>query len=539
MSALPPPVMPRKASGVRVMPLPGHQIRSGQLPTSTDHGKGTFKLTTRMHSSIKSDASMSSENDANKDANHPSQVHAEREVEILNHCFDDIERFMARLQQTAEAQSVLNQRTKRSRKSKQQSHDDLLTMKAVPPPAEEFVDLFQKIKYSFSLLDRLKSAIEKPDAPELLHHVFAPLRLMVKTTGGPEFGGSVISPALTHGAVSLLEKHLTEEEKELWTELGPYWTSPCSHFSISVPPYSPVFLDGWQPQAFDSTGLPLEDPVESQHKQDAQQGRDQHAMEVLAEETDEVEGKGLPPLGERHYCCSYDFVARNSSELSVLHGETLEVIESSKRWWKCRNRFGQIGFVPFNILEPLSALSDSCGDTPVTSPISPCSTAFFSNPPLSPVGACPTSTSPTAHLPQSTALACSTAQAENGDRVLIMNDELLQRLAEKRGSMRPSLMVPRSTETALPLNYHSPPAEVEAWLTAKGFSQPTAQSLGILTGAQLFSLSKGELREVSQEEGVRVYSQVMVQKALLEDVRKASELEKAMERQKLKIGMPE
>lgn len=39
--------------------------------------------------------------------------------EILNHCFDDIERFMLRLQQTAEAQSVLNQRNKkRSRKSK-------------------------------------------------------------------------------------------------------------------------------------------------------------------------------------------------------------------------------------------------------------------------------------------------------------------------------------------------------------------------------------------------------------------------------------
>lgn len=29
------------------------------------------------------------------------------------------------------------------------------------------------------------------------------------------------------------------------------------------------------------------------------------------------------------------------------------MIESSKRWWKCRNRFGQVGFVPFNILEPM------------------------------------------------------------------------------------------------------------------------------------------------------------------------------------------
>lgn len=44
----------------------------------------------------------------------------------------------------------------------------------------------------------------------------------------------------------------------------------------------------------------------------------------------------------------------------------------------------------------------------------------------------------------------------------------------------------------------------------------TIQSLGILTGAQLFSLNKEELRAVSPEEGTRVYSQIMVQKSLLE-----------------------
>ncbi|XP_051905922.1 epidermal growth factor receptor kinase substrate 8-like protein 1 isoform X2 [Hippocampus zosterae] len=489
-----PPVLPRKPSRVQVTPVPKQQLALQEL-------------------------------------NSPSQRNEEREVEILNHCFDDIERFMVRLQQAAEAQSILLQRKKKSRKSKKLSQDDdLITMKAVPPSEDDFVDIFQKIKYSFSLLDRVKSAITEPKAPRLLHHIFFPLQLMVKTTCGPQLGGSVVSPALTTGAVSLLRDHLTEEEKQLWTELGPNWTCPSCQLGVSVPPYSPVFLDGWQPQAFDSSGLPLEDPVESQHKQEANV-QSAPVAEGPVDETDEVEGNGLPPPGERHFCCSYDFVARNSSELSVLQGETLEVIESSKKWWKCRNRFDQIGFVPHTILEPLSTQNNNSGEKPPMSP------ALYA--PLSPPGTYGTATSPTAR-PQSMVLPSAATHDDNGDRVLIMNDELLQRMAQKRISgSRPPLMTSRSVEPPFTLNYQSTASEVESWLVAKGFSQRTVQSLGVLTGAQLFSLNKKELCEVSYDEGARVYSHIMMQKVILEDAQKVSELEKAMERQKLKIGMTE
>nr|XP_046194852.1 epidermal growth factor receptor kinase substrate 8-like protein 1 [Oncorhynchus gorbuscha] len=521
MSGTPPPVRPRKPSGVRVMP------HDGQLPS---HGYAkVFKV-----------------NGASSETKYTSRGHAEREVEILNHCFDDVERFMGRLQQAAEAQSILNQTKRKSRKSKKKEKQDGERErererggeKSLPPPEVEFVDIFQKVKYSFCFQDRLKSSISEPSSGELVHHVFIPLGLMVKTTDGPEMGATVVSPALTSGAVSLLQKHLTDEEKELWSSLGPNWTLHCSQLVESVPPYSPVFLDGWQPEAVDPEGQLWEDPIKSQHKQDALQYSVEDPPNQAEEgpssvqHTDESDGSELPPEGERMFSCSYGFVARNSSELSVLQGETLEVIESSNRWWKCRNNFDQIGFVPFNILEPLSALNNNHRDRPVAlrqSKKVPSDPArHFSYTPSSREGA---------NLPAVPRRPHSMSPSMTGgdrDKGFMVNDELLQRLANGRaGSIRP-LVIPRTTDTSAPLDYHSPPAEVEGWLRGKGFTEPTVTLLGRLTGAELFALSKEDLRMFSPEEGARVYSQMMVQKALLEDVRKSTELETMMEKQKQK-----
>lgn len=54
------------------------------------------------------------------------------------------------------------------------------------------------------------------------------------------------------------------------------------------------------------------------------------------------------------------------------------------------------------------------------------------------------------------------------------------------------------------------------------------ENLGILTGPQLFSLNKEELKKVCGEEGSRVYSQLTVQKAFLEKQQSGSELEKLL-----------
>ncbi|KAJ8399907.1 hypothetical protein AAFF_G00406370 [Aldrovandia affinis] len=455
---------------------------------------------------------------------------AEREVEILNHCFDDIELFMAKLQKTAEAHSVLSQRNKKKKSRKKDAEDNLLSMRARPPAENEFIDIFQKFKYCFSLLARLKLCISNPMSEELLHHVFIPLDMIVKTTGGPALGASVASPALTSGAVSLLQDNLSEEEKQLWTALGPNWTLPRSQLRGPVTPYTPVFMDGWKSEALDPEGQPWEDPIESQYRHEAL--REKQAMGLSQSQvhaSNELDCTDLPPEGERIFRCSYDFVARNSSELSVLQGEKLEVIESSKRWWKCRNRFDQIGFVPFNILESLSALNETHSDIPATHKqskpsTSPHTTRATYTPPAPP---------PLILDPSTLRLGPYTHKFHTA--MMVVNEELLQRLANGKANIARPLVIPRSSDTSAPLDYHSPPSEVEEWLRGKGFSEPTVQCLGVLTGAQLFSLNKEELRAVTPDEGARVYSQIMVHKALLEDARKATELEAVMEKQKMKM----
>ncbi|XP_077068527.1 epidermal growth factor receptor kinase substrate 8-like protein 1a [Siphateles boraxobius] len=463
-------------------------------------------------------------------------IHAQREVELVNHCFADVERFMARLQVTAVAKNDLEQRSmkknskKNSKKNKKQDVG-LLTQTATPPSEQEFVDIFQKIKYSFCLLDRLKTKISEPTSEELLHHVFIPLHLMVKTTGGPKMAATVSSPALTSGAISILQQNLNEQEKQLWMSLGPNWTLPFSQLNSTVSPYKPVFLDGWQPMVIDAHGQPIEDPIESQHKHEALIQTQQTRLTVH-QEHDGMEDS-LPPNDERMYLCSYDFVARNSSELSVLQGDTLEVLESSKRWWKCKNDYGQIGFVPHNILEPINhAEVDTSNlvmrNQSMKAPISPPRAISFY--------AAPNSSGEKLVRPDPRPQSMPPIGGD-GEKAMLMNDELLQRLANGRAASVRPVVINKANDTTAPLDYHSPTAEVQEWLKAKGFKNYTVKSLGVLTGAQLFSLNKEELRHVCPEEGIRVYSQIMVQKALLEDVRKATELETIMKKQKMKVDL--
>ncbi|XP_004381808.1 epidermal growth factor receptor kinase substrate 8-like protein 1 [Trichechus manatus latirostris] len=467
-----------------------------------------------------------------------ASLQAEQEVDILNHVFDDVERFVWRLQKSAEATRVLQQQERGRRTRRRASGEGLLTLRAKPPSEAEYTDVLQKIKYAFSLLARLRGHISDPSSPELLHFLFGPLQMIVDTSGGPEFASGVRRPHLTSEAVALLRDTITPLESALWTSLGDSWTQP----GVELPPeegpsYTPEFDTVWEPPAADPQGRAWEDPVEKQlqhERRRRQQSAPQVAVNGLQNPELEAEPQPEPaPPAGKWVLCNYDFQARNSSELSVKQQDVLKVLDNRRKWWKVRDQRRQEGYVPYNILTPYPGPQGS--QSPAGSPNS--TTPAPPAPALAPALVRP-------HWDSCDSLnILDPSEKEKFSQMLSVNEELQARLAQGRSGPSRTALGPRTApgpRTGEPqLSPRSDASEVRAWLQAKGFSSGTVNALGMLTSSQLFSLQKEEFRVVSPEEGARVYSQVTLQRALLEDSEKVSELEAVMEKQKKVEGKTE
>ncbi|XP_068953341.1 epidermal growth factor receptor kinase substrate 8-like protein 1 [Petaurus breviceps papuanus] len=238
----------------------------------------------------------------------------------------------------------------------------------------------------------------------------------------------------------------------------------------------------------------------------------------------ELEPEPKPRVPGKWVLCNYDFQARNGSELSVRRGDLLEVLDDARKWWKVRDLQGQQGYVPYNIL--------TTHPGPPSRKPSP-ARALDQRTPPPPLAPAP----PRPRWGSMDSLDLNAGEKEKFAHMLSVNEELQARLAQGPRSPRTTSRVLGTVRPApeAPLSPRSPAPQVHAWLEAKGFSPGTVSALGVLTGAQLFSLKKDELQAVSPEEGARVYSQVTVHRAMLEDSEKRSELEAVMEKQKRKV----
>lgn len=175
----------------------------------------------------------------------------ERDVTVLNHCFDDIEKFIARLQHVAAASRELERRRRNRKTKRKDPGEGLLTLRTRPPYEKEFIDIFAKFKLSFNLLAKLKAHIHDPNAPELVHFLFTPLALIVEASSDTYYDSHlparVVNPLLTREAINLLINCVTSKETELWHSLGDCWVVPRDQWKNDVGSYHPVFMDGWSP----------------------------------------------------------------------------------------------------------------------------------------------------------------------------------------------------------------------------------------------------------------------------------------------------
>uniref|UniRef100_A0A8B9ZMB5 Epidermal growth factor receptor kinase substrate 8 n=1 Tax=Anas zonorhyncha TaxID=75864 RepID=A0A8B9ZMB5_9AVES len=553
----------------------------------------------------------------------------DRDVQILNHILDDIEYFVTKLQKAAEAFAELAKRKKTKKSKKKGPGEGVLTLRSKPPPPDEFVDCFQKFKHGFNLLAKLKFHIQNPSAAELVHFLFTPLHMVVQTTGGPELASTVISPLLTKDTIDFLQYTVTSEEGQLWMSLGDTWTKARADWPKDqfIPPYVPRFRNGWEPPLLNFMGAPNEQELNHLAESVANFAEQQRKQEIKRLSTEPPGVPDYPPSDgyafsntvykrgplldqgaavaafkqtvsrhvDRNYeahnktqskkyaKCKYEFMARNNSELSVMKEEIVEILDDRKQWWKVRNKSGNAGFVPNNILDPLRNYE---GDLGLPEPVytraiqqllgelsekqrtdyaakQPSPVPATPSPPPTPApvpAAVPLPPSTPAPIPvpvpkaPATISRQSSTSSDSGGSVARdsqrnkqvpvdrrksqmeeVQDELVHRLTIGRSAAQRKFHVPRPNIPVVNITYDSSPDDVKAWLESKGFNPVTVNSLGVLTGAQLFSLNKDELKTVCPE-GSRVYSQITVQKSALEANSGSSELQEIMRRRQEKIS---
>lgn len=229
-------------------------LRSGKVVTqhrvnNSTVAKKPSKTESNLHYQQDSDFDTSAIND---ETSSTSSERYERDVFVLNHCFDDIEKFIARLQHTAAAARELERRIYNRKSKMKDPGEGLLTLRTKPPHEKEFMDIFSKFKLSFNLLAKLKAHIHDPNAPELIHFLFTPLALIVDASHDTDYEVKiperVIDPLLTREAINLLINCVTSKETELWRSLGEAWTIAKDQWKGHVGSYHPVFFDGWSPE---------------------------------------------------------------------------------------------------------------------------------------------------------------------------------------------------------------------------------------------------------------------------------------------------
>lgn len=287
-----------------------------------------------------------------------------KDINITNHCFEDIECFLGRLLYIAEIlrELALN------RNEHNTFRRDLLTARSNPPSQDEFHDILAKHKLAFICITKL----QRHNSIEPLHNLFISLRTIVEICNnvyvGQQIPQGVIHPLLTQDTIAFLKMHTNEEELNLWYSLGINWLRPKHEFRQHQQTYKPIFYDGWTPD------LKVDEPITSEQNH-TQTDSFNYDLDMMGNITQGplTTTKWLQNLQSRNALIAkviYNKSGQNYKELTITKDEYLEVIniicrkqflnrflnfllqilDDSKLWWKARNSKGNIGYVPNTFL---------------------------------------------------------------------------------------------------------------------------------------------------------------------------------------------
>uniref|UniRef100_A0A8C9L314 EPS8 signaling adaptor L3 n=1 Tax=Serinus canaria TaxID=9135 RepID=A0A8C9L314_SERCA len=159
----------------------------------------------------------------------------------------------------------------------------------------------------------------------------------------PGLAPAVQSPLLLPEALQFLEENLGDDDYGVWKSLGTAWNKSR---------WGPAPRQREGGSGFEG-GLPA--PTVQERRGDLQDtpapasvspAQIWALMQPLPTPRSPLPAQGLVRA-------LYDFQARNSQELSVRKGDTLQVLDQQRKWWLVQDERGDRGHVPGNILEPL------------------------------------------------------------------------------------------------------------------------------------------------------------------------------------------